>query len=154
MYYPENERLWDKKEFDVSKLNYEYYWVDIKEAAKVSSRGKPRSDFIVKKTTNAFPDTLVWVRDFSYSYNEPMTRNYFWHPAFDDYPVVGVTWDQANAFSAWRTKFWEDYRTQKGEVINDPFRLPTEQEWEYAARGGKKLAPYPWGGPYLRNTKG
>ena len=143
-----------KKEFDVSKFTYEYYWVDIKEAAKVSNRGKPRSEFFKKASVNAYPDTLVWVRDFSYSYNEPMTRNYFWHPAFDDYPVVGVTWDQANAFSAWRTRFWDDYRTQKGEVINDPFRLPTEQEWEYAARGGKKLAPYPWGGPYLRNTKG
>lgn len=154
MYYAENERLMGKKEFDVSKFTYEYYWVDIKEAAKVSNRGKPRSEFFRQASVNAYPDTLVWVRDFSYSYNEPMTRNYFWHPAFDDYPVVGVTWDQANAFSAWRTRFWDDYRTQKGEVINDPFRLPTEQEWEYAARGGKKLAPYPWGGPYLRNTKG
>lgn len=154
MYYPENERIWGLKEFDGDKFVYEYYWVDVKEAAKVSNRGKARSEFIKKGSTMVYPDTMVWVRDFSYSYNEPMLRNYFWHPAFDDYPVVGVNWHQANAFGAWRTQFWGDYRKEKGEPINDPFRLPTEQEWEYAARGGKKLAPYPWGGPYLRNTKG
>lgn len=154
LYYTENERFWGKKEMDQGKLWFEWYWVDIKEAAKVENRGKPRSEFFKSGAAPIYPDTFVWVRDFSYSYNEPMTRNYFWHPAFDDYPVVGITWDQANAFSAWRTKFWGDYRTQRGEVINDPFRLPTEQEWEYAARGGNKLSPYPWGGPYLRNTKG
>ena len=38
-------------------------------------------------------------RDFAYSYNEPMARNYFWHPAYDDYPVVGVDWHMANAFA-------------------------------------------------------
>lgn len=154
LYVPQNERFWGKKEYNVANLIFEYYWIDIKEAAKTSNRGKPRSDFFRTGTANIYPDTLVWVRDFSYSYNEPMTRNYFWHPAFDDYPVVGVTWSQATAFGAWRTKFWSDYREERGEPINDPFRLPTEEEWEYAARGGKKLAPYPWGGPYLRNTKG
>lgn len=154
MYYAENEQFWNKEEMDKSKLVFEYYWIDWQEAAKVSNRGKPRSEFFMTGSTEVYPDTLVWIRDFSYSYNEPMTRNYFWHPAFDDYPVVGVTWHQANAFSAWRTKFWSDYRTARGEVINDPFRLPTEQEWEYAARGGKKLSPFPWGGPYLRNAKG
>lgn len=154
MYYPENEWFNGRKEFNVSNYVFEYQWLDTREAAKVSNRGKPRSEFFVDESVMIYPDTMVWVRDFSYSYNEPMTRNYFWHPAFDDYPVVGVAWMQANAFSAWRTKFWSDYRTQRGEMINDPFRLPTEQEWEYAARGGRKMAPYPWGGPYLRNTKG
>ncbi len=154
MYVPENEQLNGKVEMDNSKWVFEYYWLDIKEAAKVSNRGKPRSEFFRSGSAAVYPDTLVWVRDFSYSYNEPMTRNYFWHPAFDDYPVVGVTWGQANAFSAWRTKFWSDYREERGEAINDPFRLPTESEWEHAARGGRDLAPYPWGGPYLRNSKG
>ena len=102
-----------------------------------------------------YPDTMVWIRDFAYSYNEPYTRNYFWHPAFDDYPVVGVNWKMAKAFSFWRTKLWNQYRAaERGEVNTEEFRLPTETEWEYAARGGKELAPYPWGGMYLRNAKG
>ncbi len=154
IYLPENERIWGRKELALSKLKYDYEWFDYKAAAQTKNRGKSRTSFIHKESVDVYPDTLVWVRDFSYSYNEPMTRNYFHHPAFDDYPAVGVTWHQANAFCFWRTRLWEDYRTPRGEPLMDIFRLPTEHEWEYAARGGKKLAPYPWGGPYVRNAKG
>lgn len=152
LFVPEGERFWGQRELDVSQLIFEYYDIDWQRAAH--DRAAPRSELVNRREKAIYPDTLVWIRDFAYSYNEPMTRNYFWHPAFDDYPVVGVTWEQANAFSAWRTKIWVDYRSARGEPINDPFRLPTEHEWEYAARGGKDLAPYPWGGPYLRNAKG
>ena len=83
-----------------------------------------------------------------------MTRNYFWHSAFDDYPVVGVNWIQCTAFCIWRTNLWNDIRSLNGEGLIDNFRLPYESEWEYASRGGKQNAAYPWGGPYIRNTKG
>jgi len=152
MFYTENERFWGRKRLDPRKLNYEYQWIDYKSAAH--NKDQPRSDFIKKDEVNVYPDTLCWIRDFTYSYNEPMTRNYFWHPVFDNYPVVGVNWKQANAFSIWRTELWNYYRTSRGEPRTDPFRLPYESEWEYAARGGKLNSPYPWGGPYIRNTKG
>lgn len=157
LYFPEEQRILGKKEIDPRKLNYVYYWVDYKEAARDVNRLNPdfdRTTVIKEEVVNVFPDTLSWVHDFAYSYNEPMTRNYFWHPSFDNYPVIGVTWNQAMAFSKWRTRLWNDFLTSHGEATNDEFRLPTESEWEYAARGGRDLAPYPWGGPYMRNKKG
>jgi sulfatase modifying factor 1 len=157
MYVPDNQKILGKKEIDTRKLNYVYYWIDFKEAARDVNRNNPdfdRTTVIHNEIVNVYPDTLCWVHDFTYSYNEPMTRNYFWHPAYDNYPVVGIKWKQAMAFGKWRTRLWNDYQTQHGQVINDEFRLPTENEWEYAARGGRQLAPYPWGGPYMRNKKG
>ena len=151
MFYTGNNKFAGKKELDVSNLEYEYQWFDWKKAAH--DKGKsPRRNFIMEEKVNVYPDTMVWIRDFSYSYNEPMTRNYFWHPAFDDYPVVGVNWSMANAFCFWRTKLWNSYAANG--VNSEDFRLPFEHEWEYAARGGHELAPYPWGGYYIRNAKG
>src|SRR5947199_239527 len=80
-----------------------------KEAAKKANEGKVRSQFIVKKNVPIYPDTLVWVRDFSYSYNEPMTKRYFSHPAFRNYPVVGVNWNQASVFCEWRTQYLNSF---------------------------------------------
>ena len=162
MYYPEFERFRGRREIDGRKLDYEYFWIDYRDAARKGGPGAPlrqrgmtdRSVFIKRDVINVYPDTLVWVHDFTYSFNEPMTKMYFSHPAYDDYPVVGVTWKQARAFGIWRTDLLNKYLHQIGGVSVQDFRLPTESEWEYAARGGLDLAPFPWGGPYIRNTRG
>ena len=108
------------------------------------------------KEVEVYPDTTVWYKDFSYSYNEPMHNDYFWHDAYSEYPVVGVSWEQANAFAHWRT-FYKNQHQRKArkniQLVSD-FRLPTETEWEYAARGGLERAEYPWGGPYTYDDKG
>lgn len=150
MYYQGNERFAGRKELDVTKLVFEFQWYDWQRAAH--DRTSNRTTHIHREKIKVYPDTLSWVRDYAYSYNEPMTRNYFWHPAFDDYPVVGVNWKMAKAFCYWRTKLWNMY----GETpeVSEDFRLPTEHEWEYAARGGREGAPYPWGAYYTRNAKG
>ncbi len=150
MFYQGEDRL-GSDELDVRKLVYNYSWFDINEAAK-AKRGTARRNFIKKESSEVYPDTLTWIRDFAYSYNDPIAKNYFWHPAYDDYPVVGVNWTMAKAFSNWRTQLWNQHRPD--EVNSEGFRLPTEYEWEYAARGKKELAPYPWGGYYIRNAKG
>jgi len=113
-----------------------------------------RSAFIIKDIINVYPDTLAWIHDFTYSFNEPMTNMYFWHPAYDEYPVVGITWKQARAFCIWRTQLFNDYLSSTTGTFVQDFRLPTESEWEYAARGGLALSPFPWGGPYIRNARG
>ena len=113
-----------------------------------------RSALVMHMKVPIYPDTLVWIRDYTYSYNEPIARKYFWHPAFDDYPVVGINWNQANAFAAWRTLIMESYMKKQGAPSFENYRLPTEAEWEYAARGGLPLSMYPWGGPYTRNNLG
>lgn len=171
MYLPEHERYFRKKEFDVRKFNYEYYWVDLQAAAKkdFSQDGnveagalnnrpqglQDRSVYVRKEVVNVYPDTLVWLYDYSYSFNEPLTQKYFWHPAYDNYPVVGVNWRQAKAFSVWRTQLKNSWLAAKrGDASIHDYRLPTEAEWEWAARGGHDFNPFPWGGPYARNDKG
>jgi len=150
---PEN-RIFGKKEIDPTKIIYHSETFNLKEAAKKANEGKMRSAFIEKKDIKIYPDTLVWVRDFSYSYNEPMTKRYFSHPAFGNYPVVGVNWNQATAFCEWRTIYLNSYLDKEKAANESPFRLPTEAEWEYAARGGRSQSMFPWGNYYLRNKKG
>ena len=117
-------------------------------------KGVDRSVFIIKDVLNVYPDTLAWVHDFTYAFNEPMTNMYFWHPAYDTYPVVGISWKQARAFCQWRSNLLNEFLISNGQSIVNDFRLPTESEWEYAARGGNDLSQYPWGGPYIRNARG
>jgi len=157
MFLPENERFYGRKEFDTRKFLYEYWWIDYQAAARRGNRAqglKDRSVFIKRETIPIYPDTLAWIHDFTYSYNEPLTNMYFWHPGYDDYPVVGINWKQASAFCVWRTNLRNGYLFTEGESYEQNYRLPTESEWEYAARGGLDLSPYPWGGPYIRNSVG
>lgn len=207
MYYPQPERFYKRREIDTRKLNFRYYWIDLREAARrgrveivpngydnqsnlvipehrqlntpphpftgedqgqdldmgvFNKKGQNnairghenRQRFIIDEIINVFPDTLCWVRDFTYSFHDPMTNMYFWHPAYDNYPVVGVTWVQAKAFSIWRTQLLNTWLVAMGDLYVNDFRLPTEAEWERAARGDLALSPYPWGGPYIRNESG
>lgn len=171
IYLPDHERFFRRKEIDTRKLFYEYYWVDLQAAAKKEYKDdadfrnaglanrpqglEDRSVYVRKEMINVYPDTLAWISDYTYSFNDPLTEKYFWHPAYDNYPVVGVNWSQAKAFCVWRTEKLNSFmKTKKGEPSLAEFRLPTETEWEWAARGGNHLNPYPWGGPYPTNDKG
>ncbi|MFC6096938.1 gliding motility lipoprotein GldK [Flavobacterium qiangtangense] len=152
MYLPVAESYNGLRTIDVSKLKFRYSEANLNEAVKT----KGRKDFYKKTEPIAiYPDTTVWIKDFAYSYNEPMHNDYLWHQAYDDYPVVGVSWKQAKAFCAWRTLKKNAYlKKKKGRNQVNSFRLPTEAEWEYAARGGLESGTFPWGGPYAKNDRG
>ncbi|MGM0619651.1 MAG: SUMF1/EgtB/PvdO family nonheme iron enzyme [Bacteroidota bacterium] len=175
IYIPEEERLAFRKEVDPRKLIYEYYWVDYKQAARrensynfetegydgtvLTPEGETvpvanRSSFLMHEMVPVYPDTLTWIRDFTYTYNDPFTMKYFSHVAFDNYPVVGVTWKQARAFSKWRTDLKNEFSSRLNEAPAHDYRLPTETEWEMAARGGLNNTVYPWGSYYTRNVNG
>ncbi|MEC4114489.1 gliding motility lipoprotein GldK [Myroides pelagicus] len=157
LYIPASETYNGMTTFDVSKLKFKYTYVDVDGAT--SDQGTDprmkRKRHLKTETLLIYPDTTRWIKEFKYSYNEPMHNDYFWHEAFGEYPVVGVNWHQAKAFAAWRTMYKNTYlqaNNQTKEVHE--FRLPMESEWEYAARGGLEGAMYPWGGPYATDERG
>lgn len=184
LYYNNDNGLSGKKQIDPGKLQYKYEWINYDQAALPGNKynvntgaypasAKARVDtsyvengVIVNKTierklttrrdlisthiVNVYPDTIMWLRDFQYSYNDPKMHMYFSHRGFANYPVVGVTWEQSQAFCQWRTRLFNNVNAIGGQ----DYRLPTEAEWEYAARGGRKMALYPWGGNYVRDKKG
>jgi gliding motility-associated lipoprotein GldK len=154
--YSEQDKVGYINSFDTRKLRFKYKTFDLQEAAKLQYKLKPvaRKTFIKEWDAEVYPDTLAFIRDFTYSFNDPMAQTYFMHPGYDDYPVVGVSWHQANAFCWWRTNYINAYYLDNGDPEVDPFHLPTEAQWEYAARGGRRFSPYPWGGPYTRNSRG
>ena len=157
LYLPPEVWYNGEMKLDVNKLIYRYKWFDAEAAAmnrKINPTERDRLPFIYEVPQPIYPDTTVWIRDFNYSYNEPMHNDYFSHPAYQDYPVVGISWSQAVAFCNWRTHYKNSYQKQKGKPLVNNFRLPTEAEWEYAARGGIPSGTYPWGSPYLLNDRG
>lgn len=134
-------------------VNYDEVVMISKDTAYINDEGqivnqtitRPLSslyDFQNSYIVNIYPDTTCWVNDFQNSYNEPYMKLYFSHPSYNNYPVVGVSWEQANAFCAWRTNYLlAGLRGVAAQVQR--YRLPTEVEWEFAARGQEKNA-YPW----------
>ena len=109
-------------------------------------------DFLNTYIVNVYPDTTCWVNDFRNSDNEMYMRNYFSNPTYNEYPVVGVTWEQANAFCAWRTDYLLKGLGGEARYIQR-YRLPTEAEWEYAARG-RDGNEFPWENEQVKSGEG
>ncbi|MDR1169274.1 MAG: formylglycine-generating enzyme family protein [Prevotellaceae bacterium] len=175
-FYSKQEALGQKRSIDIRKLNYKYRYYDLQQAAKarwvideqnpeghyvgkvVNQNGETvdivdRSSFIIEEIVPVYPDTLAWIRDFFNSYNDPLAKSYFWHPGYDHYPVVGVSWRQASAFCHWRSYHAKE-KKYRNQYPSQEYRLPMEVEYEYAARGGLEGGLYPWGSMYNANSSG
>lgn len=109
-------------------------------------------DFLNTYIVNVYPDTTCWINDFPNSDNDTYTAYYFSDTAYLDFPVVGVTWEQANAYCAWRTERMRPELKGKDKYLQR-FRLPTEAEWEYAARGHSQNE-FPWEQQIAGDDKG
>jgi len=111
---------------EVTNKEYREFLLDLKTQGDMEAYNK------------ALPDTLQW-RD-KLAYNEPYVEFYFRHPAYNDYPVVNISRENAEMYCVWLTK---KMREAYGENINDA-RLPYREEWMLAARGKDPLAIYSW----------
>jgi formylglycine-generating enzyme required for sulfatase activity len=86
-----------------------------------------------KEHLATLPDTLCW-REKS-TYNEPYVQYYYRHPAYKNYPVVGISYEQALGYCKWRTEHVKTFLSIKKDFKNQNFeyRLPTKAEWEKLA---------------------
>jgi len=108
------------------------------------------------KIQMATPDTTVWRSELTF--NEPYVQNYFHHPAYSNYPVVGVSWNQANQYCAWRTdRVNEKILIDKGIITNKEtlsgqtvFNTDTYSAGLYQPTNGKKPFTNPNGS--IRNV--
>lgn len=80
----------------------------------------------------ALPDTLVWREQLAY--NEPMVKNYLRFPAYAEYPVVGVSWEQATEYCVWRTdRVNEQLLVEKKVLAHDPENQKDENNFNTEA---------------------
>ncbi len=92
-------------------------------------------------------DTTVWRHLLAY--NEPFVDYYYQHKAYSEYPAVGMTLKQAQAYANWLTEIY----ALKNQSVKIIFSVPTKKQWIRAARG-EWQTHYPWDGKYMRNSKG
>ncbi|MBL55960.1 MAG: hypothetical protein CMP61_02115 [Flavobacteriales bacterium] len=112
--------------FQKDRLVYEGWFVN----KKCPDNLYDLSECLERRETNVFPDTLTWIRHFPYSWNEPIAKVYNWHPFYENYPIVGLNYEQVQAFLNWKEK----QLNKKYKKRNFTFKLslPNPIEYEYA----------------------
>lgn len=127
---------------EVTNLQYRTFLADL----LIQKRD---ADYLVAK-----PDQKMWITKFPYAYNEPMTNMYFWHPAYDEYPVVNISRKGAEMYCEWLTIEVNKVLKENNKPLINDIRIPDEYEWVYAASNKKNDTKYANGNEFLRDSKG
>jgi len=110
-------------------------------------------DILLQKK-NAYLDTILAGKvDWATELFGDLTREVEVNFTEEKLPVVNISHRAAELYAQWLSEVYNDDPKRK-DGKNVRFRLPTEEEWTYAALGGKNYAPYPWGGYYYMNKRG
>ena len=111
------------------------------------------SDIIKKDENNLYtkclPDSLVWAENNRS--NEPFVKFYFRYSSYDNYPVVGVTYECANAYCNWLTNKYNQEPKRKFKKVL--FTLLSKDDWMFAANNGNNDKVYTWGNELVENNK-
>ncbi len=122
MYYPQPKRYYKRREIDVRKLLYQM----------------PSGEFVP-----VYPDTTCWVADYDELFKNDMVPDhfslanhylmmYFWHPAHDNYPVVGLNFKQMKAYCTWYERQLNKY--SENQSIHYNVSIPTIEDYEKAVK--------------------
>jgi sulfatase modifying factor 1 len=126
--------------FETPNMLYRLFIEDLKATGKI------------KEAEAAFPDTNIW-----FSGMAPYKQYYFQHPAYNKYPVLGISKEKINMFCNWLNEKIKTVMPKSWDGKKVSFRLPTENEWMVAALGGNSRSEYAWDGNVLQkvwyNTK-
>ena len=150
--FKENEiTTYSRAEIDFEKLQKSFVALnEVEHIGKFEVTNGEYNLFLknLKQTKNydlyykCYPDTTLWNKNFAMAFHDPMTNMYNCHPAYSNYPIVNITYEGAVEYCKWLTV---QYNQQHPEGKYVSFRLPTEQEWRYAAgsKNEKAISPFP-----------
>lgn len=125
---------------ETTNLEYKEFLYSLKQAGKLDEYNKYKVD------------TTGWLRDMTWG--KPLAEHYHNHSAYNDYPVVNVSHEAAQAYCVWLTNTLNTQPGFKHFFKKVEVRLPSREEWVKAAKGGSESSMYTWGGPFVRNSKG
>lgn len=126
--------------YEVSNVEYRNFLSDLKNSNKDESY------------QNYLPDTLCWKDKLDVTKNtEPFVEYYFRYPSYDNYPVVGVSYESALKYCDWLTENYNQSDRRKFKKVL--FKLLTKDEWTFAANKGDTSKVYTWGSGYIQNNR-
>lgn len=125
---------------EVTNLQYREFLYSLKKDGRIDEYNKYQVD------------SMGWERALKSA--KPLVSHYHDHPAYNDYPVVNISYDAAQAYCKWLTNRLNTQPGFKHFFKKVECRLPSKQEWLAAAKGGNDDFKYTWGGPFVRNSKG